>query len=398
MTAQKRKATMKAVDPKLQQWLVDTRRDFHMYPEISHKEKRTTNKIMEILTGLNIDAQPLSDLTGAVGLIEGKIKGPTIALRADIDALPVQELCDVAYKSQNPGVMHACGHDANTAIMLGVAKTLIESGRHKALKGNVKLLFQPAEERGAGAKAMIERGVLENPRVDRIIAGHMSPDLPAGKVGIFRGLGYASVDRFDLLITGKGAHGARPEEGNDPIVAGAQFVNSIQSIVARNIKPTDSAVVTVGKFSSGDAGNVIPETAHLAGSIRALSEDIRTKVHRRLTEIAAGLEIAFNVDCKFQILQGVPVLENDVPVAEFLFEVSQSVLGAENVHYLPTIMASDDFAYFTRQRPSAIMRLGCSNPEKGFTARLHSPYFDIDEEVLGVGVAIFSAAVIRFLS
>ena len=389
---------MKPIDPKLQQWLVDTRRDFHMYPEISHEEKRTTNKIMEILTGLNIDAQPLSDLTGAVGLIAGKTKGPTIALRADIDALPVQELCDVAYKSQNPGVMHACGHDAHTAIMLGVAKNLIESGRHKALKGNVKFLFQPAEERGAGAKAMIDQGVLENPRVDRIIAGHMSPDLPAGKVGIFRGMGYASADRFDLLITGKGAHGARPEEGNDPIVAGAQFVNSIQSIVARNIKPTESAVITVGKFSSGDAGNVIPETAHLAGSIRALSEDIRAKVHRRLTEIAAGMEKAFDVDCKFQILPGVPILENDIPVAEFLSEVSQSVLGVENVRYLPAIMASDDFSYFTLQRPSAIMRLGCSNPEKGFTARLHSPYFDIDEQVLGVGVAIFRAAVIRFLS
>ena len=389
---------MNAVDPQLQQWLEDTRRDFHMHPEISHKEKRTTQKIMEVLADLKIDAQPFSDMTGAVGLIEGESKGPTIALRADIDALPIEELCDVAYKSQNPGVMHACGHDANTTIMLGVAKTLMESGRHKALKGNVKFLFQPAEERGAGAKAMIERDVLENPRVDRVIAGHMSPDLPAGKVGIFRGLGYASADRFDLLITGKGAHGARPEEGNDPIVAGAQFVNSIQSIVARNIKPTEAAVITVGKFNSGEAENVIPETAHLAGSIRALSEDIRTKVHRRLTEIAAGLEKTFNVNCKFQILQGVPTLENDIGAAEFLFEVSQSVLGNENVQYLPPIMGSEDFSYFTRQRPSAIMRLGCSNPQKGLTPRLHSPHFDIDEQVLGVGVAIFSAAVIRFLS
>ncbi len=389
---------MKAVDPQLQKWLVDTRRDFHMHPEISLKEKRTTLKIIEILTDLKIDAQPFPDMTGAVGLIKGKNKGPTIALRADIDALPVQELCDVAYKSQSPGVMHACGHDANTTIMLGVARTLMESGRHNALKGNAKFLFQPAEERGAGAKAMIERDVLESPRVDRIIAGHMSPDLPAGNVGIFRGLGYASADRFDLLITGKGAHGARPEEGNDPIVAGAQFVNSIQSIVARNIKPTEAAVITVGKFHSGEAENVIPETAHLAGSIRALSDDIRAQVHRRLTEIATGLEKTFNVNCKFQILPGVPTLENDIGVAEFLYEISQSILGAENVQYLPPIMGSEDFSYFTLQRPSAIIRLGCSNPEKGLTARLHSPHFDIDEKVLGVGVAVFSEAVIRFLS
>jgi amidohydrolase len=389
---------MIAVDPKLQQWLSDTRRDFHLHPEISHTEKRTTQKIIEVLTGLKIDAQPFSDMTGAVGLIEGKSKGPTIALRADIDALPVQELCDVAYKSQNPGVMHACGHDANTTIMLGVAKSLMESGRHRDLKGNVKFLFQPAEERCAGARAMIERGVLDNPRVDRIIAGHMSPDLPAGKVGIFRGLGYASADRFDLVITGKGAHGARPEEGNDPIVAGAHFVSSIQSIVARNIKPTEAAVITVGKFNSGAAENVIPESAHLAGSIRTLSEDIRTKVHQRLTEIAAGLEKTFTVNAEFHILEGVPTLENDIGVADFLFEVSQSVLGSENVQYLPPIMGSEDFSYFTRQRPSAIMRLGCTNSEKGLTARLHSPHFDIDEQVLGVGVAIFSAAVIRFLS
>lgn len=386
------------VDPKLQEWLSDTRRDFHMHPEISHKEKRTTQKIIEILKGLNIDAQPFDDMTGAVGLIEGKSKGPTIALRADIDALPVQELGDVEYASQNKGVMHACGHDANTAIMLGVAKILMESGKHKDLKGNVKFLFQPAEERGAGAKAMIERQVLENPRVDRIIAGHMSPDLPAGEVGIFRGLGYASADRFSLVITGKGAHGARPEEGNDPIVAGAQFVSGIQSIVARNIKPTDAAVITVGKFNSGAAENVIPESAHLAGSIRALSQDIRLKVHQRLAEFAAGLEKSFNVRCELQILEGVPTLENDIEVADFLFEVSQSVLGAEQVQYLPPIMGSEDFSYFTLERPSAIMRLGCSNPEKGFTARLHSPHFDIDEHVLGVGTAIFSAAVVQYLS
>lgn len=386
------------VDPQLQDWLSDTRRYFHRHPEISHQEKRTTQKIIEILKDLNIDTRPLEDMTGAIGLIEGKSKGLTIALRADIDALPIQELGDVEYASQNTGVMHACGHDANTAIMLGVAKTLMESGRHKDLKGNVKFLFQPAEERGAGAKAMIERGALENPRVDRIIAGHMSPDLPVGKVGIFRGLGYASADRFNLVITGKGAHGARPEEGNDPIVAGAQFVSGIQSIVARNIKPTEAAVITVGKFNSGAAENVIPESAHLAGSIRALSPDIRLKVHQRLAEFAAGLEKSFRVRCELNILEGVPTLENDIEVADFLFEVSQLVLGSEHVQYLPPIMGSEDFSYFTLERPSAIMRLGCSNPEKGFTARLHSPHFDIDEQVLGVGTAIFSTAVLQYLS
>jgi len=386
------------IEPQLQQWLTDTRQDLHMHPELSNKETRTTQKIIEILNKLNIDVQPFPDITGAVGLIQGKNKGPTIGLRADIDALPIQELSEVAYKSQHPGVMHACGHDANTTIMLGVAKYIMASGLQNTLKGNLKLMFQPAEERGAGAKAMIARGVLENPKVDRIIAGHMSPDLPAGKVGIFQRLGYASADRFDLLLTGKGAHGARPEEGNDPIVAGAYFVTGIQTIVSRNIKPTEAAVITVGKFNSGEAENVIPENAHLAGSIRALSEDVRTTVHRRLAEFVAGLKKTFNVNCEFQILEGVPTLENDIGVAEFLYDISRSVLGPENVQYLPPIMGSEDFSYFTLQRPSAIMRLGCSNPAKGLTARLHSPHFDIDEQVLGVGVAIFSTAVIRFLS
>jgi amidohydrolase len=386
------------INPKFRQWLVDTRRDFHRHPEISRQEKRTTQRIIEILKTLGVEVQEFADMTGVVGIVRGHQDGPTIGLRADIDALPIQELNDIPYKSQNPGAMHACGHDANTTIILGVAKNIMESSLHTELKGNVKFFFQPAEERGAGAKAMIERSILIDPRVDRVIAGHMSPDLPIGKVGLFRGLGYASADVFELTITGKGAHGARPEEGNDPIVAGSHFITAIQSIVARNIKATESAVITVGKFNSGDAANVIPETAHLQGSIRALSEDIRKYVHRRLKEIANGLEETFNVVCKFQIHEGVPTLENDITVTEFLYDVSQSILGPKNVQYLPPIMGSEDFSYFTLECPSAIMRLGCSNKQKGLVRSLHSPHFDIDEQVLEIGVAIFATAVRRYLA
>ena len=189
---------------KLRQWLSDTRRDFHMHPEISHQETRTTAKIVKILNALGCEVREFDDMTGAVGLIKGAQDGPTIGLRADIDALPIQELNDVPYKSKNPGAMHACGHDAHTTIMLGVARNIMTSDLQSKLKGNIKFFFQPAEERVAGAKAMIERGVLDNPRVDRVIAGHMAPDVPVGSVGIFRGLGYASADRFELEITGKG--------------------------------------------------------------------------------------------------------------------------------------------------------------------------------------------------
>ncbi len=389
---------MKTEPSNLPQWLSDIRRDFHMHPEISHQEKRTTDRIAEILKEHDCEVQLFDDMTGAVGIIRGSQDGPTIGLRADIDALPIQELNDVPYKSRNPGAMHACGHDAHATIMLGVARHIMTSGLQSQLKGNVKFFFQPAEERVAGARAMIKRGVLENPRVDRVIAGHMAPDLQVGTVGVFRGLGYASADMFELTITGRGTHGARPEDGNDPIVAGAHFVTVIQSIVSRNIKPTDPAVVTVGKFTSGDVSNVIPETAQLQGSIRALSAEVRQQLIGRLQEIAAGLGQTFNVDSQFILHEGVPPLENDIEVADFLYEVSIDVLGEENVSYRPPAMGSEDFSYFTEERPSAIMRLGCSNREKDLERSLHSPYFDIDEKVLEVGVAIFTEAIVRYLS
>ena len=382
----------------MQQWLSETRRDFHMHPEISHEETRTTNRIAEILKEHDCEVQLFDDMTGAVGIIRGAGDGPTIGLRGDIDALPIQELNDIPYKSQNPGAMHACGHDAHATIMLGVAKNIMTSGIQSRLKGNVKLFFQPAEERIAGAKAMIERGVLENPRVNRVIAGHMDPGLTAGTVGVFKGLGYASADMFELTITGRGSHGARPNEGSDPIVAGAHFVTTAQTIVSRNIKPIDAAVVSLGQFKAGDVSNVIPETAFLEGTIRALTEENRQKVIDRLQEISDGLAKTFKVDCKFKIKMGVPPLENNTEVAEFLYAVSEDVLGKENVSYVPPGMGSEDFAYFTEERPSAIMRLGCSNREKGMERSLHSPYFDIDEEVLDVGVAIFTEAVVRYLS
>jgi len=382
----------------MQQWLSDIRRDFHMHPEISHQEKRTTQRIAEILKAYDCEVQLFDDMTGAVGIIRGAQDGPTIGLRADIDALPIQELNDIPYKSQNPGAMHACGHDAHATIMLGVARNIMTSGLQTKLKGNVKFFFQPAEERIAGAKAMIERGVLENPRVDRVIAGHMDPGLPAGAVGLFKGLGYASADMFELTITGRGSHGARPDEGSDPIVAGAHFVTAIQTIVSRNIKPIDAAVVSVGQFKSGNVSNVIPENAYLEGTIRALTERNRQKVIERLHDIADGLAKTFNVDCKFRMTKGVPPLENDNDVAEFLYAVSRDVLGKENVSYVPPGMGSEDFAYFSEERPSAIMRLGCSNNEKDLARSLHSPYFDIDEKVLEVSVAIFTEAVVRYLS
>ncbi len=385
-------------DPELVKWLTEIRHDLHMHPEISGQEVRTTEAIAEILDDMGVEVQRIPLMTGLVGLIRGTGDGPVIGLRADIDALPVQELSETPYASENEGVMHACGHDANTAIMLGVARKIVDTGFMADRKGAVKFFFQPSEERGLGARAMIDRGVLENPHVDRVIAGHMSPDLGVGSAGVFRGKGYASADRFSLTVTGKGAHGARPEEGNDPIVAACAFVQHVQTIVSRNIKPTESAVVTVGTFSAPGAANVIPESAHLEGSIRALKEENRRVVFDRLQDIVLGLEKTFDVRCDFKITEGVPVLTNDIGVADALYRASGAVLGEENAHYLPPIMGSEDFSYFTLERPSAIMRLGCSNKAEGIDAPLHSPWFDIDETVLEIGVEIFYRAVKRFFT
>ena len=388
---------MMDLTPAFSKWLVDVRRDLHMHPETAFEEVRTSDKIANILQSLNLETQRLDGMTGVIGLIRGSIDGPTIALRSDIDALPIQELSDIPYKSLNDGKMHACGHEACVSILLGTAKHLVESGRAKTLRGHVKFLFQPAEERGAGARAMIERGALDNPEVNRIIAGHMAPDLPVGQVGHFKRLGYASADRFVLKIIGKGGHGARPEDCIDPIVAGSHFATQVQSIIARNIKPTRAGVITIGKFVSGDVSNVIPESAYLEGSIRALSTDVREQIFKRLREITRGLEQSFQVQCEFQINEGIPCLSNDSRVSKFLYDVSKSILGTENVHYLEPIMGSEDFSFFTESCPGAIMRFGCANIDKGLTYPLHSPYFDIDESVLEIGVKIFTKAINCYL-
>jgi amidohydrolase len=379
------------------EWIRDVRRELHAHPELSFQEFRTTERIREWLTRIGWEARPVPGSTGVVGLLEGRRGGPVIALRADIDALPITELSEASYRSRNEGVMHACGHEANTAILLGVAKKIVDTHLMSRTCGTVKLIFQPAEERLGGAKAFIAAGVLENPPVDLILAGHMSPDLPVGRAGIFKRLGYASSDRFVLDIEGRGGHGARPEECMDPVVAGAHFVTQLQSIVSRNVKPTDAAVVTIGRFSAGNAANVIPETALLEGSIRALSPEVRETVVRRLGELADSLQTAFGVVARLAVHPGVPVLQNDPKMSALLLSAAQAVLGPKNAGYLPPIMASDDFAFFTEQRPGAIMRLGCSNPEKGFTHKLHSPRFDIDEDVLLIGANIFYEAVSRCL-
>jgi len=374
----------------LYSWLSETRRDFHMHPELGHKEFRTTEKIKEILIGLGIELQPLPGLkTGAVGIAFGKPGGKVIGLRADIDALPMEEKNDVPYRSVYEGVMHSCGHDCHATIVLGVAKNLVEKGILKELKGTVKFIFQPAEETVSGALEVIHAGGLENPTVDRILAGHMNTDLPVGQVGLFKDVSHAAADTFRLIIQGKGVHGAYPHEGIDPILAGSHFVTAVQSIVSRNVGPIDSAVVTVGQFQAGTAPNIIPDQVLLTGTVRTFKPEVRDRIIGRLTEIASGLEKSFGVRSDYRFREGVPVCTNDA---------AAEVLGRENVHYMIPQMGGEDFGLFTQKTPGTFMRIGVKNPEKGIVHKGHSPHFDVDEASLVAGVEVFTEAIRAYLA
>lgn len=377
-------------------WLVSLRHDLHQHPEVALKEERTTRQILAYLKQLGIKAQGLPNMTGAVGLIRGGQEGLTLAIRADIDALPIQEMNQVTYKSTNPGFMHACGHDAHTAILLGVARLVLESGLAARLQGNLKLIFQPAEETGVGARMMVERGVLDNPTVDRIIAAHVAGDLPVGHIGVNFGQSHASNDIFRLSIKGKGTHGARPHQGNDPIVAGAQLVSALQSVVSRRVDPLQAAVISVCQFQAGSATNVIPETATLAGTMRAMTAAVQKQLNDHLRRQVRGIAEAFDVECELEVQEVFPSCLNDPQVVEFMERAAEEVVGPANVHHSPPVTGSEDFAFFTQAVPGAIIRLGCG--DRHGEPSLHSPHFDVPDEVLFTGVRVFYEAVSRYLA
>ncbi|MBU0464128.1 MAG: amidohydrolase [Proteobacteria bacterium] len=382
------------------EWIVNLRNDFHKHPEVSGNEKRTTQQICEVLKSLDAQVQTFADMTGVVAVLQGEKQDPkkskTIALRADIDALPIQEMVNKGNKSINAGVMHACGHDANTAIVLGVARKIKDTGLLKKINGSIKFIFQPSEEKLGGAKAMIERGVLENPRVDQIIAGHMDPNLSVGTVGVFSHVGHAASDPFELVIKGKGTHGARPHQGINPITGAGIFVTSLDSIIPRHINPAQSAVISVGTCHSGDAGNVIPEQAIITGSIRTHNEDVRNQIFKALENLILGIDKMLGTRSELNIKPGAPLGVNDREICKSLYTASADVLGKERVKVLPFIMGSEDFYYFAQKCPGAIMRFGCSSQENNINHPLHSPYFDLHEDVLEIGADILFKSVENF--
>ena len=361
---------------KYKEEIVRLRRDFHMHPELGFEEQRTLKIVEEYLKELGIKTKRMAT-TGVVGYLDngGNI---TIALRADMDALPIQEENDVPYKSRYPGKMHACGHDAHTAMLLVAAKILSQ----RKLKGNVRFLFQPAEEGLNGAKRMIDDGALKG--VDKIIGLHVWAELPSKVIAISPGPIMASVDHFKIIIRGKGGHGASPHQTNDPILCASSLITSLQSIVSRNISPLESAVVTVGKISGGTAFNIIPENVEMEGTVRTFSEEVRSLIERRLGEIVKHHSLALGCrgELIYKKLNSATV--NDEELAQIGKEVASKIT---RVVEQKKTMGGEDFSEYARIIPGLFVYLGIRNEEKGIIYPHHNPRFNIDEDALPYGTA-----------
>lgn len=376
-------------------WLVEVRRTIHMNPELGFEEAETSRLVAGWLEKFGLKIQCGMAKTGVVGLLQGAKGGKTVAIRADMDALPMEEANQVSYRSQIKGKMHACGHDAHVTILLGVARLF--SSMQQKVKGNIKWIFQPAEEGGGGGRVMVEEGVLENPRVEAIFGAHLFPDLRIGKVGIHEKEGLAATDRMIIKILGKGAHGAYPHLSRDPILAAGHLITQIHSIVSRSISPLDSGVVTIGKVSGGTAFNIIPDGVELLGTIRSLTPKVREELKNRLEQLTQGVARSFDLDCRFEFQYGYPALVNDPEMSHLVASACSRGIGEENVEFLRPSMGGEDFAYYLQKVPGSFFRLGCRNEEKGIIHPFHSSRFDLDEDALPFGVEMFARIIDRYL-
>ncbi|MGD0626584.1 MAG: amidohydrolase [Thermodesulfobacteriota bacterium] len=380
---------------RIRQEIVDLRRDFHQHPEIALKEFSTAKKVDGILKGLEIETKMMVNRTGVRGILRGSLPGKTIALRADLDALPVQEETDLPYKSKNAGAMHACGHDAHVAMLLGAAMVLAEW--KKELTGNVVFIFQPAEETGAGAKPMIEEGVLEG--VDGIFGLHVYVPMGFGTLGYKPGPFMAAGDFFDVKIMGKGGHGGLPHLAIDPIAIAANAISTLQTIVSREVDPLESAVVSICKMEAGrGAYNIIPDSATFGGTIRSHSPELRECLSRRLKEILEGVTSAMRGSYEFNLMSKFPAVINEEKMTEFVVKVAQDLLGKDKVSQMKPLMGSEDFSYYLQKIPGTFVFLGVENKEKGIIYPQHHPRYDIDEDILPIGAALHVAVAQEYLA
>jgi hippurate hydrolase len=361
------------------------RRDLHAHPELLYDVHRTAASVAEKLKAFGCDEVATGiGRTGVVGVIRGSRRsadaGRVIGLRADMDALPIEEATNAPYKSTNPGKMHACGHDGHTAMLLGAAKYLAET---RNFAGTAILIFQPAEEGGAGAKAMIDDGLLDRFGIAEVYGMHNYPGMPVGKFSIRPGAQMAAADSVTIDIEGVGGHAARPHRGVDPVLVGAQIINQIQSIVARSVDPLEAAVVSICMFQAGTAENVIPQTARLRGTARSLTPQVRDLLETRLRAVVEGTAKAYGAKAKLTYTRGYPVTRNHEQQTAFAASVASQVVGGDRVNVdMPPVMGAEDFSFMLKARPGAFIFLG-----NGDSAGLHHPAYDFNDEAIPVGTS-----------
>ncbi len=378
--------------------VIKMRRHLHMHPELSFKEYKTSAYVWEQLTLIGIDKKQKMADTGIVAMVEGKNPGKKIiALRADMDALPITETNEVAYRSQNTGVMHACGHDVHTSSLLGVASIL--QNCKNDFEGSVKLIFQPGEEKlPGGASLMIKEGVLENPTPNGILGQHVMPLIEAGKVGFRSGVYMASTDEIYVTIKGKGGHGAMPHLNIDPVLITSHLIIALQQIVSRNANPIMPSVLSFGKVIANGATNVIPDLVYLEGTFRTLDEKWRAEAHRKMSSMAIALTEAMGGSCEFNIVRGYPALINEPVITASAREGAVMFLGQENVIDLDIWMAAEDFSFYSQQTSACFYRLGTRNEAKNIVSSVHTSTFDVDETALETGVGLMAFLAIKELS
>ena len=380
----------------LQAEFVGLRRDIHQHPELGFEEIRTAGIVAKYLQSLGLEVTTMVGGPGVVGLLRGDLPGKTVALRADMDALPVPEQSGVEYASTVPGKMHACGHDGHTAILLGVARLL--SGIREQIPGNVKFFFQHAEEGPGGARPMIEAGAMDNPRVDGILALHLGNDLPTGTIGLVAGASTASSDSFELTIAGKGGHGAHPHKSIDAIAAAGHVIVALQTIISREIDPLGAAVVTIGTINGGYRRNVIADQVIMTGTVRTIDQAVQQAIPGQIERIIQGVCGALRCQYQFIYNYGVPSVVNALEMTDLVEGVAKRVLGEQNVFRgnKPT-MGGEDFSFFAQRAPGVMFSLGAGNPAKGCDFPIHHPRFNFDEDAIPVGMAILAESALEFL-
>lgn len=376
--------------------VVTNRRHLHTHPELSFNEVATSAYVAAKLDELNIPYVRMAD-NGLVGLLKGsKPSDQVVALRADMDALPITEANDVPYKSQNVGVMHACGHDVHTSSLLGTATILSEM--KDQFGGTIKFIFQPAEEKlPGGANLMIQQGVLENPKPQAVLGQHVMPLIDAGKVGFRAGKYMASTDEIYVTVKGKGGHGAQPQQNIDPVIIMAHMLTALQQVVSRFADPKSPSVLSFGKVIANGATNIIPNEVYLEGTFRTMDENWRNEAHIRMKKMAEGIAESMGGSCEFNIVRGYPFLINEEKLTASARAHAEDYLGKENVLDLDIWMAAEDFAYFSQVADSCFYRLGTRNESRGITSAVHTPTFDVEESALSVSTGLMAYMALKQL-